>query len=326
LFALSLRKSPPSDPEHSAELAPHLVWLAAHTPCDALSAIDAALNDDAGTLWEGVARLLISPASAPADFGLTEALVAAAALRKSASPVARDQRVRAAAVVTDPAVLALLVPRPEELGGELLGEVQSPPRGAFVTAVLAVTLVLFLIQLVRLIGRYAFAYRRPAALRLGPQGLELSQRIELMGRVLRDRATVVPLSNLARVTREVKYARAGLYVGLTALTLGTYFGTGLFVDGVRVPGGSGPLLGLAALFVVAGLGVDFILSSGADALRGRCRVVVVPRRGRSLCVTGLDSQRADALLAALTERTRGESARSEAREAAPASEAAAAST
>jgi hypothetical protein len=102
----------------------------------------------------------------------------------------------------------------------------------------------------------------------------------------------------------VRYARAGLYAGLIALTLGTYFGTGLFVDAIRVPGGSGPLLGLAALFIVIGFGIDFALSTGADSVRGRCRVVVLPHEGRALCIGSLDPMRADALLAALAERAR----------------------
>jgi hypothetical protein len=304
LMALSLRLAPPSDGEAAREVGTHLVWLAAHTPCDALSALDVALTENARELWEGVASVLLDPESMPPDFGATEALIAAAALRRSVSAEAQQLRFQAAEQVSDRALLALLAPSAEELGGELWGEVQPAPRGPILTIVLAVTLLLFVLQVGRLIARYAFAYRRPAALRLGPHGLELVQRIELMGRVLRDRSTVVPLSNLARVTREVKYARAGLYVGLLALTLGTYFGTGYFVDGVRQPGGSGELLGLGALFVVVGLLIDFMLSSGVEALRGGCRVVVVPRRGRTLCVGGLDALRADALLAALVERTR----------------------
>lgn len=306
LLALSLRDALPQDDAAALELGQQLVWLAAHTPCDALSALDSALGEDAAPLWNGVAHLLLTPESSPADFGRTEALVAAAALRRSTSQGAGRLRFQAAGRSSDPAVELLLIPTAEELGGELWGELQPAPRGALLTVVLALTLLLFLLELLRLIARYALLYRRPASIRLGPQGVELYHRVELMGRVLRDRSTVVPFANLARVTREVKYARAGLYVGLAALTLGTYFGTGLFVDGLRVPGGSGPLLGLAALFIVAGLSVDFVLSSAGDSLRGRCRIVIVPLRGRSLCIGGLDPVRADALLAALIERSEPE--------------------
>lgn len=303
LLALSLETDPPESGEPAAEVGLRLVWLAANTPCDALSALDSVLGP-APEIWEGVARVIRAPELTPEDFGATEELVAAAALRRSSSPDAQALRLEAATVVQDPALYALLALGPGELTGALTGELQPPPRGPVLTAVLALTLLLFLMNAGRFIGRHALRYRRPAAVRLGPQGLELTQRIEVMNQVLRDRATLVPLSNIARVTREVKYARIGLYAGLMALTLGTYFGTGLFVDGVRVPGGSAPLLGLAALFVIVGLGADFVLNTGADSARGRCRLIVVPRKGKTLCVGGLDPQQADALLQAVAEQNR----------------------
>lgn len=306
LLVLSLESDPPADADAAAMMGFHLVWLTTNTPCDALSVLDAGLGEDALPIWRGVARVVTSPETTPADFGPTEALVAAAALRRSLSPDAQALRFDALALVTDEALYALLAPTPGDFSDALSGELQPVPRSALVTALLSVTFILFLWTVVRLIGRHAFLYKRPAALRLGPQGLELSYRVELMGQVLRDRVVVVPLSNLARVTREVKYARLGLYAGLAALTLGTYFGTGLFVDGVRVPGGSAPLLGLAALFILVGLGADFVLNSGADSARGRCRLVVVQRKGPSLCVGALDPAQADALLHALAEQTRGE--------------------
>jgi hypothetical protein len=302
LFALSLRLEPPLDDVDALELGGHMVWLATHTPCEALSSLDAALGEAAAPLWRGVAAPLISDGSG--TYSAAEALVAAAALRKSTSAEAQALRAEAAAKASDPALATLLWPSLHELGAELIGETQPPPRSAWVTVALGVTLILFVIEVLRLIARYAFAYRKPAGLRLGPEGLEVSERTELMGRILRDRTTLIPFSNLARVTREVRYARAGLYAGLIALTFGTYLGTGLFVDAIRVPGGSGPLLGLAALFIVIGFGIDFALSTGADSLRGRCRVVVVQHEGSALCVGTLDPMRADALLAALAEQAR----------------------
>jgi hypothetical protein len=125
--------------------------------------------------------------------------------------------------------------------------------------------------------------------------------VELLGKVLRERSTLIPLSNIVRVTREVKYARAGLYAGIASLVLGTYFGTGLLVDGLRVPGGSAPLVGLAVAFVIAGLLLDFVLSGAEDSLRGRCRLLVVPSRGRTLCLGRVDAERADQMLAFVNE-------------------------
>jgi hypothetical protein len=181
----------------------------------------------------------------------------------------------------------------------LSGELAPAPYGPFVTAILTVTLLLFALRAGRLLGRVALAYRRPARVRLSARGLELEQRTEMLGKVLRDRSVVVPLTNLARVTREVRYARASMYAGLAALVLGSYFGMGLLIDGLRVPGGSAPLIGLAVLLMVLGLAIDFSLSALADPARGQCRLVVVPRKGRTLCISALDPKRTDAMLASL---------------------------
>jgi hypothetical protein len=187
----------------------------------------------------------------------------------------------------------------------LNGELDTPPLSTLATVLLSVTLLLFVMQTARLVLRVALAYRRPARLILGETGIDIVHRTELMGKVLRERSIVVPFSNLARITREVRYARLGLYAGLIALTLGTYFGMGLFVDGVRVPGGSPPLLGMAVLCIVAGLAMDFVLSTAANSARGRCRIVIEPRRGRALCVNALEPVSADALLSRIAETAHG---------------------
>ena len=179
------------------------------------------------------------------------------------------------------------------------GSSSLAPLAPAATAVLALSLLLFVWQALRLVARFVFAYRRPAVLRLTPRGLELTHQVMLLGKVLRDRSTLVPLANLSRVTRETRYARLGLYAGLVALVLGTYFGMGLFVDGLRVPGGSSALLEMAAATMIAGLAIDFVLSSLADSARGKCRLLVEPRSGRRLCVSGVDPASADAMLAGL---------------------------
>jgi hypothetical protein len=300
LLALSATEEPEGDTEEQA-FAAHVTWLAAHTPCDALHAVEAGvLERDA--LFRALARIAVEPAEVASDFGRTEALVAAAALAVSGAAAAARQRQWALERVVDPAVRALLGSGGAEV--PLTGELAPPPLGPFLTLILALTGLLFVWQLGRLVARLAFAYKRPAAFRVSERGLELSYRVELLGRVLSERSTLVPFGTIARVTRELKYARAGLYAGIVALVLGTYFGTGLFVDAMRVPGGSLPLVGLAAAFIVAGLLLDFVLSGGEDNLRGRCRVLVIPVRGRALCVGGVDVAQADRMLAFVTEVAR----------------------
>jgi len=297
LLALSAREEPETD-DDDQRLVTHMTWLAAHTPCDALLVLDTAAGEREG-LWRALARIASEPAEVARDFGRTEALLAAAALGSSQSAAAASPRTRALARVEDPPVRALLAAggiAREPLRGELL----PTPFGAIATGLLAITLVLGAYQLGRLVARLAFGYQRPAAFTLTERGLELTYRVELLGKVLKERTQLVPLASLSSVTREVQYPRAGLYAGLAALVIGTYFGMGLFVDALRVPGGSSSLMAMAVALVVAGLAIDFLLSSGLDGLRGRCRLVVAPRKGKAICLGAIDADQADAMLRSVT--------------------------
>jgi hypothetical protein len=308
LLAIGIARDFPEAGEQQQTLVANLVWLEAHTATAALGAMDQVLSERSGALWEATARVARTPSAIAADFGRTEALTAAAALAQSSSEVAGRALIHLSQSADDALVRAFASGwLAQGDSPELRGELAPAPFGPVVTALLAVTLLLFAYQAARAIGRVVFAYRRPATLRLGSNGLELTHRTELMGKVLRERAVLVPLSNLARVTREVRYARAGLYAGLTALVLGTYYGTGYFVDGLLVTGGGdrAQLVGMAVLLIVAGLALDFVLSSAADSARGRCRVVVVQRKGRPLCVGALDPMRTDAMLAGIAEAAKG---------------------
>ena len=300
LLALGVSRSVPAAPEQLQAMTSNLVWLAAHTPCSALEFLDDALGERSGVIWEAIARVARAPGLSSPDFGHTEALVAAAALCRSESETAHRARLHLAHNTTDPVLRAILTGGAQRT--ELSGELRAAPLGPVATGLLALSLLLFIGRALSLLARFALAYKRPATLRIGPQGLELTHRIELMGRVLRDRATLVPLNNLARVTREVRYARVGLYAGLCALVLGTYFGVGLIVDGVRVPGGSPPLLGMAVTCIIVGLGLDFLLSTAADSARGKCQMVIVQQTGRRLCVGALDPVSADAMLTSIAEQ------------------------
>jgi hypothetical protein len=296
LLALSARSEPDSEAEEQAFVT-HLVWLATHTPVNALPALDGA-TPERDAIFRAIAVVAAEPERAASDFGRAEALVAAAALGVSAAAAAPAARAQALATSEDIGIRSLLLAGAADMA-PLHGELVAAPLAPVATALLAVSLLLFVWQALRLVARFVFAYRRPAVLRLTPRGLELTHQVMLLGKVLRDRATLVPLANLSRVTRETRYARIGLYAGLVALVLGTYFGMGLFVDGLRVPGGSGALLEMAAATMIAGLAIDFVLSSVADNSRGKCRLLVEPRLGRRLCVSGVDPASADAMLASL---------------------------
>jgi hypothetical protein len=194
----------------------------------------------------------------------------------------------------------------------LRGELGPAPKSVVGTVLFALSGAALIRGGARAIGRIALSYRRPAVLRLSERGLELSHRTEMLGRVLRERELLIPLSNLSSVARETRYRRLGLYAGLIALALGTYVGTGLLVDGVRVPGGSASLIGLGLGAIALGVLLDFVLDLVSDAARKTCRVIVMARTGPHVCIEGLDPAAADRVLARLAE-----AARQEPREASP---------
>ncbi len=307
LLALGLRPQFPSSPEQERAAAALLIWLTAHTSCAALPPLERLLGAEARPLWLAVSALVEDPLTGGVDFGRTESLVAAVSLGEARAEAAREIAGDVAPRVDDLVLRSLLAgSQTQGAAGasSLVGELAPPPKSPWVTAILAVTLVLAVAHVSRLIARYVFAYKRPAKLVLSQRGLEVTYHTELLGRTLRERATLVPLSNLASVTREVRFARLGMYAGLVALVIGSYVGMGLFVDGVRVPGGSATLLGLAVLFILLGLLIDFALSSLSDSVRGKCRLLVVPRKGRALCVGSLNPRDADAVLSSVAEQAR----------------------
>lgn len=302
LLGLSAAGDFPSAPETELARARELAWLAAHTRVNPLVSVDAVLAPEKlGAFWRAIASLA-EPSRADDPATATAAL---AALCASSSERARALVAELAATSRDPLVRALTGGGTSAGAPRLEGELSPAPRGPVATALLALTGLLLVSRGARLLGKLGLAFKQPAEVRLSDRGLELSHRTELLGRVLRKRETLIPLANLARVTREVRYPRLGLYLGLIALTLGSYVGMGLLVDGARVPGGSLQLLSMGVLIVALGLAIDYGLTVLSDNARGRCRVVVEPKKGRRVCVGALDPARADAMLAALAERSKG---------------------
>ncbi len=256
--------------------------------------------------------------------GRPGALVGAASLRESTSTTAQLEAEALAVEVKDPVVRALLAvsssvsladgaPAPSGSspsgsppgatpGGSgaravVAGELLSTPRGPVALVLLGVTGILAAVHLARLLARLALRYRRPAELQVTARSLVLKTHTELLGRVLREREVVIPVESLLRASREVRYPRLGLYAGLFALAVGSYFGISLLIDGVRA--GSPELIGIAALLLAAGVGLDFLLESAGSGLRGKCRMVIVPRKGPALAIGDVDATAADAALKTL---------------------------
>jgi hypothetical protein len=309
LLARGVALSPPSGAEAKTRVAESLLWLAANTSVDGLSAIDAALGDDAEGLWIAVAGLVrkVDAGGAPL-LGRAGALLGAVALCESTSAAAHREAKGIVTEVRDPIVKSLLAggsrdgepsssPSARPSSGPALvvsGEIVSAPRGPVALFLLGVCGYLAAAYVARLVGRVALRYRRPAELTASASGVTVKSRTELLGKVLREREVVIPLDSLARATREVRYPRLGLYAGLFALAMGSYFGIKNLIDGLRTV--SFEIAGIGALLLAGGVALDFLLESAASGMRGKCRVVVVPRKGPTLAVGDVEPAAADAAL------------------------------
>jgi hypothetical protein len=282
-------------------LSGDVLWLATHTHFDATSLLDRALGEDADDLWAAIGqRIRRLDEGKGAALGRGEAIVGCAALAASDSTAAKKVAAELAPILKDKALSRLLessaraaeAPGPEL---RLEGEALSPPRGPVVTALLALTGLLFILHAVRLFARLALAYRASAEVSLSEAGVRVKTRTSMLGRTLREREHVIVRAGLVRVVREVRYPRASFYAGLLALALGSYVGVRAFADGVRA---ASPSLLLTGLIVIAiGIAADFALGTLLPGARGRVRLAFVPRTGAVLCVGDVDAKRADDALA-----------------------------
>jgi hypothetical protein len=298
LLARGVALSSPEGPDAERHVAEALLWMATHTGIDAFTALDATLGPRADGLFRALAALVreANAGSAP-GLGRAGALVGAAALGSSPSRAARSEA-RALASETDDRLLQSLLRHSTHASDDgsapVMGELSAAPRNPFVLVLLAVSGLLLVIWIGRLILTLLLRRRRHAELSVSASGVTVAVKTELFGRTIREQRIHYPIEALLYAAREVKYPRLSLYVGLLALALGSYFGISLFIDGARA--GSPELLGIGALVVALGVALDFALTALPSIAQGTCRIVIVPRKGAALAVGQLDPAIADGAL------------------------------
>ncbi|WP_394827539.1 hypothetical protein [Pendulispora albinea] len=298
----------PRDREVDNRLAADVLWLATHTPFDATALVDRALGEEAVTVWSAVAdRVRRIDAHQLPELGRGEALVGCIALAASPSEDAQKLVTSLRSELHDLALLRVLSGAAASAGpglagpgeaakttAQLHGELVPAPRGWVVTTALALSGLLFVYHGVRALARLALAYRCPADIVLTAESVRVDSRVEMLGRTLRERSTVIGREGLVRAVRDVRYPRLGFYAGLLSLAVGTYIGVSTLIDGVRAASPSLLLVGL--IVVAAGVGLDLLFSSIVPGAQGRCRVVFVPSKGPSVCVGSVDIASADGVL------------------------------
>ncbi len=292
LALLALRQHPLTNRAEAQTISRALLWHEAHSGLQPLSvALEVLSPAEQQPIAEGLAELL----SGASGLARSERLMANAWLSHHPSEQVRELALSVPAgapeLELDPArgVQATLVQ----------GELSPTPCHPVLTTVSALSGWLFASRTTSWLGRRLLGYRRPVAIRLDEAGLEVAERTLLLGRQLRERRTVLAWKDVSRLTREVRYPRLGLYAGLAALCLGSLVGTRFIADGLRVAGFSPTLVGLGLVCVLVGIGLDLLLSGLSDAVRGRCRLLIVARRGSGWAVSGLEPAQIEPFLAAL---------------------------
>jgi hypothetical protein len=302
LLARAVAGAPPAGVEAENKMASELLWLAAHGGIDAFPSLDVALGAKAAGLWGALCDLLRRIDRArEASLDRADAAVGALALRNSGSPEAQAAARKLADEVEDPALAELLRGgaggKVEQEAMTLAGELQPAPRSPWLVALTALTGWMLLEGIARLVARAALQRRQPAVLELNREGLRLRARTEMLGRVLREVEHVVPIDGLSVASREVRFPRLVLYAGLLALALGSYLGASLLGDGIKAASPS--LLGQGALLLALGIAIELGTAALFPGARGRCRVILIPKKGRSLCLGDVDADAAQRALASL---------------------------
>jgi hypothetical protein len=300
LWAHAIAEHRPKEAEDEDKLARDLLWLATFTPFDATPLLDRALGEAASEMWVAIAGVVkkIDAQQIPTA-KRAEALVGVAALALSSSEEAAKLLQSVTRDAIDPmlkkfAISEDTVPTKET---RFTAQIAASPRGPVATTALAFSGILFVMHAVGLVARVALALDRPAIVSLRANEIQVESKMILLGRTLSEKKVVIQKSQLARAGREVRYPRAAFYAGLLSLAVGSYFGISMLVDGTR---SASPSLLLAGLVVVAlGIAADFALRSISPGVRGKVRLLFVPRRGAAICLLASDTKTADSALAAL---------------------------
>jgi hypothetical protein len=315
LLARGVALEPPDDAEEATRLAEALSWLSAHSYLDGLSWLDSELSsEDAERLWTALAGTIRAVDERGAPAGRAEALAAASALAASKSESAQAIASALRRDLGDPLLNAafgspVAAPAADSAASSsytpstsLRGKLVLPPLGPVALVLWCATGLIVLRYALRFVGNVLLRCKRPTEVRVAGNGVTVSAQLDVMGRTVRKKQTLIPLEGLARAEREVRYPRLPLYAGLIALALGSYVGVMLLTDAARA--GSPQLLALGAVVFGVGVVCDLVFSSVWRSRPGRYVLVFVPRKGRVLAVETDDQHGADAALDRLASAAR----------------------
>lgn len=281
------------------QLALALLWLEAHAKLPMLSLLALELDGSQRAALGESLRALSTDTKVASDY-----LVRCAALLWAMALESSNSCADVMSVIS-PTITQLLgedrPPASNRSGNfpPISGRILATRRGPLATAVSAFTGWLLLRRVFETISRAFLGYRAEARVRLGVEGVEVSERRSLLGRTLREKSYVISIRAVRRMSRELQYARAGTYAGLATLAIGSLIGMRLFLDGVRAPGFSFQTLVLGVAVIIGGLVLDFALATWLDQPKKGCRLAIETFQGPSIILACEGPVQVDRLLQAL---------------------------
>jgi hypothetical protein len=295
LSAAWLAEGAPKTRDAWERLAADALWLASRTTYDPFPCIEQAFMLESETFWSSLLRILTEGGHAAMSLSRGDRALGAALLQH------RDPERSHSLQITLPSESMQSIPTVSAAAPfRLEGQWAPAPLTTLRTVVYAMTGWLLLRAIVHVVLVYVLRMTSPAQLEHSGGGVRIESHRELFGQRLLERTHIIAADGLAAASRETRYDAAGLYAGLFALLVGSYFGVSWVVDGVRASSTS--LIGLAILAFALGVALDFALTRFLPKVGARTSIALEPKSGRTICLSGVAQHTADELLVRLRGR------------------------
>lgn len=316
LFVRGFKQAVQARPEERkalcAKLAGYCDWLELESPYRVLALTESLLEPElAADVHEALAELVLKDATA-ASAGETPGRARnagrIAALGAARSAAARKGLERIEGSAGDPysrALAAVALGRTPTLPEPICrvrGRAGAFPNGTVAAVLSWVSGFALLYWAVQLVLR-AVGYARDVEVELCGDAVRLKTTAHLLGRVVRSAEQVHPIARLHFARRACRYPSLYLVLGAFSFAAGLLIGGVFAFDALRL--GDGPLLLIAMLLIVGGVGLDLVFDVVVPGRQASVALDLDLERGQRVRIVGVPLEDADALLAALSRRIAG---------------------
>ncbi len=157
-------------------------------------------------------------------------------------------------------------------GSTLEGRLQSRSKSRLLRLLMALTGLLLVVAVARLVSGWILGYKRPCSVTLDEAGMAVDVKTVLAGRMLSTRKLDVPPWKVGTIEREERFRHAHVLVGAMFFLMGAGAGFGLVVEWAFTQFGIYLLMGIGAM--VLGIGLDLAVVLVVPSVRRTSAVVI----------------------------------------------------